>query len=249
MRSVVVAPSLKHDCPHCGAKDQSFQFRFGYDSPRREMLRPASGGGATMCTPEHIMFSCNRCFEPVSVVIGRIVSNLASSAAVALDGKYKDSHYFVVGIKPTNQQNDAPPEFTPDNVATAYGQACRALDRRDADTAGMGFRRSLDIATKALIRAAAPEGLDGVLKKNLYDRIRWLHEQNRLTEDLKDWANIIREDGNDAAHEETPYSLDEAKNLHEFAKVFLMYVFTIPGMIASQRPTEVPQDTSADGSS
>lgn len=232
----MAAPSLKHDCPNCGAQNQGFQFRFAYDSARREALRPIDGGKEMVCTPEHIIFSCNRCFESVAVIVGRTVSNPASITALALDENFYESNYFVVSIKPAYQRSDEAPEFTPVNVETAFGQACRALERGDADTAGMGFRKSLDIATKSLIRAASPADLDKVLKGNLYSRITWLHGQGRLTDDLRDWAHIIREDGNDAAHDETPYTAQEAKELHEFAKVFLMYVFTIPGMIASKKP-------------
>jgi hypothetical protein len=40
----------------------------------------------------------------------------------------------------------------------------------------------------------------------------------------------MRDEGNDAAHEE------QAQDLHNLTEVFLMYVFTLPGMIKERRP-------------
>lgn len=42
----------------------------------------------------------------------------------------------------------------------------------------------------------------------------------------------MRDEGNDAAHNETPYTEPEAKQLHKYTEVLLTYVFTIPDMLS-----------------
>lgn len=56
--------------------------------------------------------------------------------------------------------------------------------------------------------------------------------QGRLTKELKDLGHFIRDEGNDAAHDETPYTEPEAKQLYKYTEVFLTYVFTIPDMLS-----------------
>ena len=100
----------------------------------------------------------------------------------------------------------------------------------------MGFRKALDAATRHLIRGLNPTDLESIVSRTLKPRIDWLHSQGDLTDDLKAWAHLIRDEGNDAAHEEDPYTPEEAQDLHDLTEVFLMYVFTIPGKIREQHP-------------
>jgi hypothetical protein len=104
----------------------------------------------------------------------------------------------------------------------------------------MGFRKALDVATRHLIRALNPGDLDAVIARVLKQRIDWLHDKGKLTEDLKAWAHLMRDEGHDAAHEEDPYTPDEAEDLRDLTEVFLMHVFTIPGKIAEKHPNLMP---------
>jgi hypothetical protein len=192
---------------------------------------------------EQIMFSCGSCQRAIVVEVERLDVPYQNSTATVyfqdggaqLHSDFDDGTFRVVGVAPTLPSDDIAPLFTPDNIARIYGQAVRATIRGDADVAGIGFRKALDISTKDLIRNLKLPNEDKLLKKNLNDRIKVLLENGRLTQDLADWAHILREEGNDAAHEEEPYSNEEADTLHEFCKVYLLYVYSLPGMIKARK--------------
>jgi hypothetical protein len=58
---------------------------------------------------------------------------------------------------------------------------------------------------------------------------------------MREWAHQIRELGNDAAHDEDPFTEHEAQTLQAFTELFLTYSFTLPGMIAARKsPAPVP---------
>lgn len=64
----------------------------------------------------------------------------------------------------------------------------------------------------------------------LHQRIKKIYDDGLITRSLFDWAMIIKDFGNGAAHEMlgTP---EEAKELVEFTKIFLQYTFEMPAMI------------------
>ena len=89
------------------------------------------------------------------------------------------------------------------------------------------FRKTLDTTTQQL---------DATLKpKKLSQRIEALAASHAITPDMKEWAHEIRDVGNDAVHDEIPFTEEEAKDLHAFTELFLTYVYTLPGMLAARR--------------
>ncbi len=220
-------PTLMMTCPgSCRAEHQAFSFVHGYDSPHRH----ANGG-----VIDYIVFRCNRCDDTVTLRVLRAVPNPSWNTSLQYAERFSSNGYTVLSTIPAPKNVSLAPEDTPQNVVTCYEQGVRALDRGDFDVAGMGLRKSLDIATKHLIREVNPVDLQNVLGKNLHNRIEWLHSQNKLTLDMKEWAHIIRDEGNGAAHDETRYTKEDAEQLQHFAEVLLMYVFTIPAMVAKYR--------------
>tara|TARA_B110000027_G_C16051603_1_gene270191 strand:- start:547 stop:843 length:297 start_codon:yes stop_codon:yes gene_type:complete len=97
----------------------------------------------------------------------------------------------------------------------------------------MMSRKVLEVSVKRLNPAG--EG-------NLYRRIEELASSGAITEELKDWAYIIRDNGNEAAHEEEPVTAEFATELLSFSEMFLMYTFTMPGMVAARRVDEPEED-------
>jgi hypothetical protein len=221
-----VRPSLVYDCPNCPAESQGFNFLTTYEHP----------GFTGVPRKEFIVFRCGRCYYPVVVEIDRIVSEPASSLPLELTATYKQGHYTVRSVRPQRGGPARAPQHTPEPMGGCYEQGCRALQRGDADVAGMGFRKALDTATRYLIRRLNPPDLGAILARNLKQRVDWLSDQGRLTDNLKAWAHMMRDEGNDASHEEDPYTEAEAKDLHNLTEVFFMYVFTMPGMIKERRP-------------
>jgi hypothetical protein len=70
---------------------------------------------------------------------------------------------------------------------------------------------------------------------NLQQRIEKLSVAVGVTPAMKEWAHEIRELGNDAAHEEEPFTEIEATTLQAFTELFLTYTFTLPGMLAARK--------------
>ncbi|TPG09644.1 DUF4145 domain-containing protein [Sphingomonas oligophenolica] len=88
----------------------------------------------------------------------------------------------------------------------------------------MMYRKSLESATKVL-----DPGSD---KKNLATRIKSLVSVHAITPALGSWANEVRLGGNEAAHEDDPFSKEDAEALHSFCENFLTYAFTMPSAVA-----------------
>jgi hypothetical protein len=93
----------------------------------------------------------------------------------------------------------------------------------------MSFRRALEMATKEKL-----PNHKGTLK----ERIDALAAAYAITADLRDFAHQIRIDGNDAAHDYDFTEL-EAKDIGEFARLFLMYLYSLPGMLAARNAAKV----------
>jgi len=85
----------------------------------------------------------------------------------------------------------------------------------------MMFRKVIDVATKEL----------GATKGKLQPRIDELAAKHAITPAMQEWAHAIRLDGNEAAHEEEPFDKETCEALKSFTELFLMYAFTLPGML------------------
>ena len=84
------------------------------------------------------------------------------------------------------------------------------------------FRKTLDTGLKKIVPDA---------KGNLLGRIKSAAETGKITQDMADWADRIRLDGNDAAHEDDPFTPQQAEELHLFTRLVMMYLFSLPGML------------------
>ena len=92
--------------------------------------------------------------------------------------------------------------------------------------AGMMFRKALETALKAKF----PD-----ITGKLVVRIDTAAKAGDLTQDMAEWAHQIRLLGNDATHEEEPFSEEDARSMHAFTDLMLQYLFTLPGMMAAAR--------------
>ncbi len=88
------------------------------------------------------------------------------------------------------------------------------------------FRKSLEASLKAI-------GSGG--RASLEKRINDLPLETGVTPAMKEWAHQIRVLGNDAAHEEDPFTREDADALQAFTELFLTYAFTLPGMMAARK--------------
>jgi uncharacterized protein DUF4145 len=207
------------DCPHCRTAKAAFS---------GNIFQPAPPGQQTMFI---MLFQCQVCGEG-------IIAKLQSPSSQAIHGWAQGQTTMqttlgpitVVRYWPTEIETKAP-YHSPNNVTSFYLQGMDNLGRKNYDAAGTMFRKSLDAALKRL----DPSG-----KGTLQQRIDNLPAAVAITPAMKEWARQIRELGNDAAHEEDPFTEDDAKALQAFSELFLTYTFTLPGMLAARKSPPAP---------
>ena len=145
------------------------------------------------------------------------------------EGDIPSYQYFnIVSEYPRTIEKETP-KYLPENIAKFYSQAIAALRGDNYDSSAIMSRKVLEVSVKKI----HPEG-----KGNLYQRIEELADQGIITSELKDWAHIIREEGNESAHEEEPVTKEFAESIQSFTELFLLYVFTMPGMVKIKKPNE-----------
>lgn len=204
---------LARDCPHCDSKRMSFT-TFG------EYIWKASGKSEGRCLTALKCAGCNGGYFIESVL------QTTTSPSNAQGNIDQDQYIRIVKEYPEKKEKKVP-EHLPENVRSYFVQAQTSLQHKSYDASSMMSRKCLEASVKALDPSATGK---------LYARIESLHKKGLVTESLKDWAHIVREDGNDAAHEEAPVAEAHASELLAFSELFLMYVFTMPGMISEKRP-------------
>ncbi|MBQ7607484.1 MAG: DUF4145 domain-containing protein [Desulfovibrionaceae bacterium] len=130
----------------------------------------------------------------------------------------------VLQIFPQPAQPYAHPSL-PDNVRESFiDLQSMVFEKKRPPFIIMGCRAVLEAAVRNL-------GGDG---NNLYERIQDLRENGAITKSLADWANIIRRVGNEAAHE-LAGSVEDARELVDFTKIFLQFTYELPATIAALR--------------
>jgi hypothetical protein len=167
-------------------------------------------------------FACSGCQGGYFSEIHNMVSPSAHNVKVSIDG---NPHYVVLAEYPEVKNRQAP-EHVPENIQGFYVQSSNAFDSQGFDASSMMSRKVLEASVKHIHPNSSG---------SLYSRIEQLFKDGLITEQLKQWAHIIRDDGNDAAHDLAPVSREHAEELLEFSHLFLLYVFTMPGMIMSKK--------------
>lgn len=204
--------NLKSSCPHC-LLERAFLFGI-QEYPK---------------TADHhytVIFKCRSC-EKLTIAEFEDISrcNQGPIRSAARKGKIyniPDERYHLLDLYPKPVTPYAP-EHTPDACAKFFIEAKDNLARRRHETAVMLCRKVLDIATSHL----EPDENTTSLAKRLY----LLKEQSRITPEMADWAKIIRLDGNTSAHSDENFTEQEAREIISFTETFLLYAFTLPGMV------------------
>ena len=174
-------------------------------------------------------FACRRCQEGVVV---KLKATPASPQGGPADCEGDVASAFeVIAVHPRAQRIEAP-GHVPDAIARNCVEAADNGRRRLFTSAAMMFRKVLDRATREL---APADRADAFRSMSLQQRIDALAEIRALTPTMRDWAHLIRLEGNEAAHDA---DADEATaaQLHAFAEVFLIYAFTLPEKVRRHAP-------------
>ncbi|MCY3624609.1 MAG: DUF4145 domain-containing protein [Candidatus Dadabacteria bacterium] len=205
-------PSFPHDCPHCGTKQAGFYILSEFHSPLKKGIIYTF----VICG----ISTCQKAATAVFQVNLRDYTYSGSHSELANDFSRFPSKFLFVDFYPKPETPEIP-EHLPENVNMYYLEAVNSV-KSSPNAAGAMFRKTLDTGLKKI---------DPEAKGRLIDRIKSAAKTGKITQDMADWADRIRLDGNDAAHEEDPFTHQEAEELHLFTRLVMMYLFSLPGML------------------
>lgn len=178
-----------------------------------------------------VVFQCQSCLR---LLVAEVETDLAggpnhvasNSAFPVIVNNYRNMR--VNCTYPQADQVDAPIS-TPPRAAKFFIEAKEDFTRGRYETSAMNCRKVIDIATKSLHLGD---------EDKLVRRISALRETGLITQEMADWAHIVRIDTNGAVHSDEEFTKEEVDQLLKFTEVFLTYSFTLPAMVASKRETE-----------
>ncbi len=199
------------DCPYCKTKHVAFN---------------SVADWKTQSGKSRALFRCGSCLEGVIWEY----STASGQHPMGSNGEVRQFH-IVLGEQWPKPESGAAPQDTPASVASYFEQGTSSLEAGNFDSAGMMFRKTLESATRIL---------DTNLSKiPLVKRIENLAAGGKITADLAQWAHEVRLGGNEAAHDEEPFSLEDCRDLCNFIENFLRYAFTLPSAVKRRSATPV----------
>ena len=204
-------PILTHVCPHCltnhiGLHIAAYQAMSAYKGT--------------------VHLSCPKCDLPsCGVVEGN--GDVSMSSWGSSSGDILQWGWTLVEFWPEISGPHIPENLPPD-VERIYLQAERNFPTAgNEEAAGTMYRKALDVGLKKIDPTAT-----GVLKQ----RIKKLAAAGKLTADIAEWSDHVRDLGNDAAHEEDPPTRAELSDLRSFTEMVMRYLFTLPAMVTARKP-------------
>lgn len=210
--------TLDITCPHC-LRDRAVLTAFG----------EVSKNDYEYC----VGFMCRSCGNPVSANV--LAANHGDSPMNFTrqnsdDSLPNSSKFGLLDYFPKSSTNVAP-DNCPDRAAKFFIEAKDNLQRGNFETSVMLCRKVIDIATREILG-------DESKKEQLSQRISMLYGKNLITEQMKDWAHIVRMDSNGAVHSDEEFNLEEANEMIGFTEVFLIYSFTLPSMVETKKKSK-----------
>ena len=202
------------ECPHCATERAGFRLI--------DEVRISNSITADWNT----FWICGVCQNGIVVKLGG-----HSSAESPSKCQGDPRNYFAVMEVHPKPQDLGAPEHVPELIAQDFKEAQDNLRRGNWTSAGVMFRKVLQRATTSLAQQE-PE----FTKLTLAKRVAQLADNLLITPGMRDWAEIIRLDGNEAAHEEDePFTEVSATQLKDFTELFLIYAFTLPERVRRAR--------------
>ena len=204
------------DCPHCEALSMTFQVIAGHH------VRDVHNPSGTDLIELAMACVCSRCNSGVFLHVLCTDRGLDWHEPKSLDDMIAQRMHNYPGARHRRAL-----EYLPENIGTFYDQAEDNIRRGNWDAAGLMARKTVETALAAIDPESA--------KLKFYDRIDAVEKAGQITKDLGVWAHQVRIGGNEAGHEEETYGEVDATELVLFAELFLLYVFTLPGMLEDRK--------------
>lgn len=216
-------PMWGADCPRCGQLNTTFDLKSYVEVPG-------------VYGDFEVFAACRACREPS---IARLRS-IGMTSFADLAGKFVNSQYMLVEFVFVASGAAKCPDHVPEHLKTIFDEAAKCLAIGCFSAAGTMFRKAIDVATREMLPTQPadddknhPDFIAWKVRKDLRLRLNWLLANGRVTKDISEVIDCVREDGNDAAHD--LIGPDEALDLMEFTTVFFESLFTLPGQIEANR--------------
>jgi hypothetical protein len=211
-------PSIMLDCPHCTTASVGFSLVYESVIPNRTATCYLTLG------------ICGRCSSGAVIEYIAVTGKNAPAKNTPLQcpADPEDFNWVKLQMYPALIETKIPLHIS-EQLKRYYEQAANALKRKDWDASGAMSRKVVDVSTQQLLASESKKY--GTIKQ----RIDALADNNAITPDLKGWAHEIRLGGNDAAHDEDPYTEPEAIELLDFADLYLTYVYSMPGRLKERK--------------
>ena len=215
---------LVGNCPRCGA--QSITFDLTQDT-RVGQWYDWMGVWEAFCV-------CRQCHRATIFLLHQKKSDhqeLQHSGLLAITGAANDDVTIHSYVNVTNIKTRPSPEHLPDAIKAVFQEGARCLVVGCFNAAATMFRLALDLATKdRLLSPEAEDGLDDKARHFLARRLRWLFDNGKLPESLRELSSIVKDEGNTGAHDGT---LDEAaaEDLIDFTERLLTQLYTEPAKL------------------
>ncbi|MDR5611431.1 MULTISPECIES: DUF4145 domain-containing protein [unclassified Arsenophonus] len=179
-----------------------------------------------------VPFFCRSC-EQTGVAVVKSFTNSGPYEGSCKDNNVNiviprdNSLYTLVKVYPEPKTNTCP-DAVPIRAAKFFIESKDDLQLQRYETCVMNCRKVIDISTKELLEKEAKN-------EKLSQRISMLQAKDRITEQMKNWAHIIRIDSNGAVHSDEEFTPEEAEEILNFTELFLLYAFTLPAMVESRK--------------
>ena len=210
-------------CPHCG-NEGTFDF-YGIPVVKHVKFGKLPSGKETEVLLIRGIAICCKCEEP-TLIEAHVFRNEWEVFKNHINTRelYKISNFKIVRVLPPPKEPYTHPSI-PEKVRDLLKEAQELLNEGRSPSIIVGACRSiLEVALKEL----NAEG------DTLYDKIEDLYQRHIITTPLRDWSHIVRKMGNKALHE-IEASSEDAQELVEFTKLFLMMTFELPAKIREKR--------------
>jgi len=212
-------PAVILNCPHCAAEAVGFSLVYQTSLP--------SMPGAYYLT----LGICGKCEGGAIIDYTMTASSrggVSTNSPMDCTSDPENFNWTKVRTYPAATATRVPSHAN-DQLQRYFSQAANALKRGDWDASGAMSRKVVDVSTQQLL------GEDSKKYGTIQKRIDALAVKSSITPDLQAWAHEIRLGGNDAAHDEDPYTQPEAQELLDFADLYLTYVYSMPGRLKERK--------------
>jgi hypothetical protein len=222
------------DCPHCDTKKSGFSAQGGFRRSTKNSIQ-ANHSTIYLCEDWYLM-SCGNCKKCITIqyTISKVASRPQDvSTVLTKHGSPQENGYKYIEHFPKVRTIDIP-EYVPEKIQVPFQQALSNISASNWDAAGTMARKTLELTTKDIVRTKVEneEEVKKLITKTwLKKRISALKELGFLTDGLEELAQLIKDEGDGATHDEEPYEENEARELIGYAQALLTYVYTIPGMV------------------